>query len=120
MEQVGWVADYVDDLWADCLHYYGVDIWDMEGARVMKLAYRLPDIMAVEQGVEHPYRRSSVSRALSDALAPEPEPTAPVQQPLIPGQLSERELAAAEQWLTPTAQLSSTFAGLDGSFEEVE
>lgn len=54
------MAFCVDDVWADVLHYYGRDIWEMDGPAAMKLAYRLTDIVEVDNQVEPAHYRSSV------------------------------------------------------------
>jgi hypothetical protein len=34
-------------VWADCLHYYGRDLYEMDGASAMKLAERVRDVVDV-------------------------------------------------------------------------
>ncbi|WP_328339548.1 hypothetical protein [Micromonospora sp. NBC_00421] len=64
------MAHHVDDVWADVLHYYGRDIWQMDGAAVMKLAWRLIDIVDVDTAVSPARYRSSVIAALTAATGP--------------------------------------------------
>lgn len=62
MAEIGWVAECPDDVWADCLHYYQRDIYRMDGAQALKLAYRLPHIVRFEVQADPPYAFSSVFR----------------------------------------------------------
>lgn len=73
LADIGWVVDCVDDVWADVLHYYGRDIWDLDGPAAMKLAWRLPDVVDVNASADPPRHRSSVFAHLT---ADDPGPAA--------------------------------------------
>jgi hypothetical protein len=49
VEQVLWVLDHADDLDADFLAIYGIDldVYDMDGPRYLALAHRLPAYQGV-------------------------------------------------------------------------
>lgn len=49
LEQVLWVLDHADDLDADFLAIYGIDLdtYDMDGPRYLALAHRLPAYQGV-------------------------------------------------------------------------
>jgi len=67
----------VDDVWADCLHYYGKDVWEMDGASALKLAFRLPDIVRSDVNMDPPKHLSSVFAHFADlreAAAEDAEP----------------------------------------------
>lgn len=51
-----------DDVWADCLHYYRKDIYEMDGASALRLAFRLPQIVRIEVNVDEPFPYSSTIR----------------------------------------------------------
>lgn len=63
--------EFVDEVWADCLHYYGKDLYEMDGASAMKLAVRLRDIVEVYPDTDPPVFRSSLYRAVENHV-PEP------------------------------------------------
>lgn len=67
----------MDDVWADCLHYYGKDVWEMDGASALKLAFRLPDIVRSDVNVDPPKHLSSVFAHFADLRETDTEDAEP-------------------------------------------
>lgn len=57
------MIEYLDDVWADCLHYFGKDLYELDGASAMKLAERLRWVVDV-----YPLRHDAEGQVVGDPI----------------------------------------------------
>lgn len=64
--EIAWVTECVEEVWADVLHYYHQDIYEMEGAKAMRLANCVLDVVDTRALPDRVEYRSSVFRVWAE------------------------------------------------------